>query len=65
MRAESPSFSTGGLWPIRKAPSKPRYRRGACQRRLALQVIMPAMKKNSFTAKIEPGPGGGALVTFP
>jgi len=26
---------------------------------------MPAMKKYAFTAKIEPGPGGGAFVTFP
>jgi len=26
---------------------------------------MAAMKKYSFTAKIEPGPGGGAFVTFP
>jgi uncharacterized protein DUF1905 len=26
---------------------------------------MAAMKRYSFTAKIEPGPGGGAFVTFP
>jgi hypothetical protein len=26
---------------------------------------MPAVKKYSFTAKIEPGPGGGAFVSFP
>ncbi len=26
---------------------------------------MPAIKKYSFTAKIESGPGGGAFVTFP
>jgi hypothetical protein len=26
---------------------------------------MAAMKKYSFAAKIEPGPGGGAFVTFP
>jgi hypothetical protein len=26
---------------------------------------MPAMKKYSFTARIEPGPAGGAFVTFP
>ncbi len=26
---------------------------------------MPGMKKYSFTATIEPGPGGGAFVTFP
>lgn len=26
---------------------------------------MPAMKQYTFTARIEPGPGGGAFVTFP